>query len=93
MSAEDRAAVRQAGAGDAPRFRQRQGLPERIEDAAAVPVLAAILRDTPTPATKRKHQAYEETSGMSRVGRRRRSPRLVSAARLRRELNTPAAAE
>jgi hypothetical protein len=57
MSAEDRAAVRQAGAGDALRFRQRQGLPERIEDAAAVPVLAAILCDTPIPATKRKHQA------------------------------------
>jgi len=47
MSAEDRAAVRQAGAEDARRSRARQGLPERIEDPAAVAVLAAILRDTP----------------------------------------------
>ena len=54
MSAEDRAAVRQADDEDARRFRARQGLPERIEDAAAVTVVAAILRDTPrTPATKR----------------------------------------
>jgi hypothetical protein len=57
MSAEDRAAVRQAGAEDALRSREQQGPPERIEDAAAVPVLAAILCDTPIPATKRKHQA------------------------------------
>jgi hypothetical protein len=49
MSAEDRAAIRQAGAEDARRSRTRQGLPERIEDPAAVAVLAAILRDIPAP--------------------------------------------
>ncbi len=46
MSAGERAAIRQAGAEDARRSRARQGLPERIEDPAAVAVLAAILRDT-----------------------------------------------
>jgi hypothetical protein len=49
MSAEDRAAIRQAGAEDARRSRTRQGLPERIEDPAAVAMLAAILRDIPAP--------------------------------------------
>ena len=49
MSAGERAAIRQAGADDARRSRARQGLPERIEDPAAVAVLAAILRDTPAP--------------------------------------------
>ena len=47
--AEGRAAIRRAGAEDARRSRARQGLPERIEDPAAVAVLAAILRDTPAP--------------------------------------------
>jgi hypothetical protein len=49
MSDEDRAAIRQAGAEDARRSRTRQGLPERIEDPAAVAVLAAILRNIPAP--------------------------------------------
>lgn len=49
MSAEDRAAIRQTGAEDARRSRTRQGLPERIEDPAAVAMLAAILRDIPAP--------------------------------------------
>jgi len=49
MSAEDRAAIRQAGAEDARRSRTRQGLPERIEDPAAVAMLAAILHDIPAP--------------------------------------------
>ncbi|MGP0024899.1 MAG: hypothetical protein ACLPKE_16305 [Streptosporangiaceae bacterium] len=49
MSAEDRAAIRQAGAEDARRSRTRQGLPERIEDPASVAMLAAILRDIPAP--------------------------------------------
>jgi hypothetical protein len=49
MSAEDRAAIRQASAEDARRSRTRQGLPERIEDPAAVAMLAAILRDIPAP--------------------------------------------
>ena len=49
MSDQERAAIRQAGADDARRSRARQGLPERIEDPAAVAVLAAILRDVPAP--------------------------------------------
>jgi hypothetical protein len=44
LSPEERAAVRRAGAEDARRSRLRQGLPERIEDAAAIAVLAALLR-------------------------------------------------
>jgi hypothetical protein len=46
LSEEDRAAIRQAGAEDARRSRVAQGFPERIEDPAAVAVLAAILRGT-----------------------------------------------
>ena len=49
MSAEDRAAIRQAGAEDARHSRTEQGLPERIEDPAAIAMLAAILRDMPAP--------------------------------------------
>ena len=49
MSDQERAAIRQAGADDARRSRARQGLPERIEDPAAVAMLAAIFRDTPAP--------------------------------------------
>lgn len=44
MSDEEREAIRKAGAEDARRSRVAQGLPERIEDPAAVAVLAAILR-------------------------------------------------
>jgi hypothetical protein len=44
LSAEERAAVRTAGAEDARRSRVRQGLPGRIEDAAAIAVLAELLR-------------------------------------------------
>jgi hypothetical protein len=44
MSDEEREAVRKAGAEDARRSRVAQGLPERIEDPAAIAVLAAILR-------------------------------------------------
>jgi hypothetical protein len=47
MSDQERAAIRQAGADDARRSRARHGLPERIEDPAAIAVLAAILRGTP----------------------------------------------
>jgi plasmid stability protein len=49
MSAEERAAIRHASAEDARRSRLRQGLPERIEDPAAVAMLAAVLRDIPAP--------------------------------------------
>ncbi len=59
MSAKDRAAVRQAGADDARRSRARQGLPERIEDPAAVAILAAILRDTPPPGHQAKAPAVK----------------------------------
>jgi hypothetical protein len=44
MSAEQRAKARAAGAEDARRSRIRQGLPERIEDPAAIAILAALLR-------------------------------------------------
>ena len=49
MSDQERATIRKAGADDARRSRARQGLPERIEDPAAVAVLAAILRDARAP--------------------------------------------
>ena len=51
MSPEERAAIREAGGEEARRSRIRQGLPERIEDPAAVAMLAAILRASPTPPT------------------------------------------
>ena len=60
MSDQERAAIRQVGADDArrTRTRTRQGLPERIEDPAAVAVLAAILRDarTPPPSENRERK-------------------------------------
>ena len=46
MSDEEREAIRRAGAEDARRSRVAQGFPERIEDPAAVAVLAALLRGT-----------------------------------------------
>ena len=49
LSDRDRAAIRQAGADDARRSRAGQGFPERIEDPAAVAVLAALLRDARPP--------------------------------------------
>jgi hypothetical protein len=44
LSDQERAAIRQAGADDARRSRAEHGFPERIEDPAAVAVLAALLR-------------------------------------------------
>ena len=44
MSDQERAAIRQAGADDARRSRAEHGFPERLEDPAAVAVLAALLR-------------------------------------------------
>ena len=44
LSAEERMAIRRAGAEDARRSRLRQGLTERIEDPAAIAVLAELLR-------------------------------------------------
>jgi hypothetical protein len=49
LSDQERAAIRQAGADDARRSRAAQGFPERIEDPAAVAVLAALLRDARPP--------------------------------------------
>jgi hypothetical protein len=49
LSDQERAAIRQAGADDARRSRAGQGFPERIEDPAAVAVLAALLRDARAP--------------------------------------------
>jgi hypothetical protein len=52
-SDQERAAIRQAGADDARRSRAGQGFPERIEDPAAVALLAALLRDArPPPRTE-----------------------------------------
>jgi hypothetical protein len=59
MSAEERAAIRQAGADDARRSRARQGLPERIEDPAAVAVLAALLRAAPEARPKERTGHHE----------------------------------
>ena len=49
LSDQERAAIRQAGADDARRSRAGQGFPERIEDPAAVALLAALLRDARPP--------------------------------------------
>jgi hypothetical protein len=49
MSAEERATVHRAGAEDARRSRSEQGLPERIEDATAIAILAALLRAARPP--------------------------------------------
>jgi hypothetical protein len=67
LSDQERAAIRQAGADDARRSRAEHGFPERIEDPAAVAVLAALLRDARPPPqnarTKeragRAHQRHE----------------------------------
>lgn len=59
MSDQERAAIRQVGADDARRSRTRQGLPERIEDPAAVATLAAILRDVPKPRPSTENSSHE----------------------------------
>jgi hypothetical protein len=55
LSPEERAAIRRAGAEDARRSRLKQGLPERVEDPAAIAVLAALLRTA-------QHPTQESTS-------------------------------
>ena len=59
LSDQERAAIRQAGADDARRSRAEHGFPERIEDPAAVAVLAALLRDArlPPPQNQRGRRA------------------------------------
>jgi len=59
LSEEERAAIRTAGMEDARRTRLRQGLPERIEDPAAIAILAALLRtarSTPKPGTSQERK-------------------------------------
>jgi hypothetical protein len=56
LNEEERAKIRTAGADHARRSRVRQGLPERIEDPAAIAVLAALLR------TSRSTRTPESTS-------------------------------
>jgi len=51
MSDQERAAIRQAGAEDARRSRIADGLPDRIQDPAAVAALAAILPRPPSEST------------------------------------------
>jgi hypothetical protein len=48
----DRETIREAGAEDARRSRIENGLPERVEDPAAVAALAAILRRPPSGSTR-----------------------------------------
>ena len=62
LSDEEREAIRQAGAEDARRSRVEHGFPERIEDPAAVAVLAAILRDTPAPPPPSESTGHERNS-------------------------------
>jgi hypothetical protein len=59
MSAEERTAIRNVGAEDARRSRARQGLPERIEDPAAVAVLAALLRAASASEPKESNRRHE----------------------------------
>ena len=79
MSDQERAAIRQAGADDARRSRTRQGLPERIEDPAAVAVLAAVLRDTSAPQHRTKDPAMKGNRRHRPNEWRRRSQRLGSS--------------
>ena len=51
LSEEERAVIRNAGMEDARRSRLRQGLPEQIEDPAAIAILAALLRTAPSTRT------------------------------------------
>jgi hypothetical protein len=55
LSAEDRAAIRRAGAEDARRSRAGQGLPERIEDPATIATLAAMLGEPPSISERPCH--------------------------------------
>lgn len=79
MTDQEREVIRQAGAEDARRSRAEHGFPERIEDPAAVAMLAAILRDIPHPGRRAKAPAMK--------GIRRHKPKpaeTVTVTRLRR---------
>ncbi|MBV9856088.1 MAG: hypothetical protein JOY82_16475 [Streptosporangiaceae bacterium] len=58
MSEEERARIRKIGAEDARKSRRQQGLPERIEDPAAIAILAALFRST-RRATTEKTKEHE----------------------------------
>jgi len=56
LTPEERALIRRAGAQDARPSRLAQGLPERIEDPAAIAVLAALLRTGTQESTSDDNQ-------------------------------------
>jgi hypothetical protein len=70
-------AVRRAGASDARRSRAGQGLPERVEDPAAVAELAAMLRDRPRPRDRTRHP--DQVTGRFRAGISLDSARIVAS--------------
>ena len=59
LSDQEREAIREAGAEDARRSRVEHGFPERIEDPAAVALLASILRDIPAPRPPSESISHE----------------------------------
>jgi hypothetical protein len=59
LSDQEREAIREAGAEDARRSRVEHGFPDRIEDLAAVAMLAAILRDIPKPRPPSESSSHE----------------------------------
>jgi hypothetical protein len=63
MSNEEREAIRKAGAEDGRRSRAEHGFPERIEDPAAVAMLAAILRNIPAPRQPSESTSHERNPG------------------------------
>jgi hypothetical protein len=54
LSTEERMAIGKAGAQGARRSRLRQGLPDRIEDPAAIALLAALLRTSRSTRDKER---------------------------------------
>jgi hypothetical protein len=84
MSAEERAKVRRAGAEDARRSRIEQGLPERIEDATAIAILAALLRAArPPPESKLPATKSNQRRRLHERERLRNPPRPLSRVLLR----------
>lgn len=59
LSDQEREAIREVGAHDARRSRIEHRFPERIEDPAAVAMLAAILRDIPKPRSPSENVSHE----------------------------------
>lgn len=65
VTPEDRDAIRRAGARDSRAFRAAAGLPERIEDPAAVAQLAGLMRGTPRPGARQPAKPRTGTLGGS----------------------------